>query len=48
MVENAICYLDKGGNYREGTELPHVDVRRMRDDVNLEKEGKRRYPLGDQ
>ncbi len=40
-------YLDKGGNYREGTELPHVDVHRMRDGVNLEKEGKRRYPLGD-
>lgn len=40
-------YLDNGGRYREGTELPHVDVHRMRDGVNLEKEGKRRYPLGD-
>lgn len=40
-------YLDKGGEYKEGTELPHVDVHRMRDGVNLEKEGKRRYPLGD-
>ncbi len=40
-------YLDKGGEYREGTELPHVDVHRMRDGANLEKEGKRRYPLGD-
>ncbi len=39
-------YLDKGGIYKEGTELPHVDVHRMKDGVNLEKV-KRRYPLGD-
>jgi hypothetical protein len=39
-------YLDKGGVYREGTELPHVDVHRMRDGVNLEG-SKRRYPLGE-
>jgi len=39
-------YLDKGGVYREGTELPHVDVHRIRDGVNLEGP-KRRYPLGE-
>jgi RHS repeat-associated protein len=39
-------YLDPGGTYRKGTELPHVDVHRMRDGVNLESE-KRKLPLGD-
>ena len=39
-------YLDKGGVYREGTELPHVDVHRMDNGVNVET-GKRKYPLGD-
>lgn len=41
-------YLDAGGQYREGVELPHVDVHRMENGVNLEKVGKHRYPLGDQ
>jgi len=40
-------YLDKGGVYKEGVELPHVDVHRMENDINLEKVGKRRYPIGD-
>lgn len=40
-------YLDKGGVYREGAELPHVDVHRMEDGVNLEKVGRRHYPLGE-
>lgn len=35
----------KGGEYKEGTELPHVDVHRMKDGINLEKIGKRRYPI---
>ncbi len=41
-------YLDKGRDYREGEKLPHVDVHRMKDGVNLEKIGKRRFPLGDE
>ena len=40
-------YLDKGGVYKEGTELPHVDVHRMDNGINLEKVGKRRYPIGE-
>ncbi len=40
-------YLDKGGFYKEGVELPHVDVHRMHKGVNLESTGKRRYPLGE-
>ena len=38
-------YLDKGGVYSEGTELPHVDVHRMENRLNVET-GKRKYPLG--
>lgn len=30
-----------------GIELPHVDVHRMKDGINLESIGKRRYPLGE-
>ena len=40
-------YLDKGGAYKEGVELPHIDVHRMKNGVNLESLGKRRYPLGE-
>jgi hypothetical protein len=39
-------YLDGGGVYRQGVELPHVDVHRMREGANLEG-SKRRYPLGE-
>jgi len=39
-------YLDPGGRYRGGVELPHVDVHRMRNGRNIE-ELKRKYPLGD-
>jgi len=39
-------YLDKGGIYREGKELPHVDVHKMENGVNVET-GKRKYPLGE-
>lgn len=41
-------YLDKGKMYREGEKLPHVDVHRMKDGINLEELGKRRFPLGDE
>jgi len=31
-------YLDKGGNYKKGFELPHVDVNRLKNsNVNLSK-----------
>jgi hypothetical protein len=40
-------YLDKGGVYKEGIEMPHVDVHRMENGLNLESVGKRRYPLGE-
>jgi hypothetical protein len=39
-------YLDSGGKYKKGTELPHVDVHRMKDGQNLE-HLKRKYPLGE-
>lgn len=38
-------YLDPGGKYRTGTELPHVDVHRMQDGLNLEG-AKKKFPLG--
>lgn len=40
-------YLDKGGVYKERVEMPHVDVHRMKNGLNLESVGKRRYPLGE-
>lgn len=40
-------YLDKGGVYKEGVEMPHVDVHRVENGLNLESVGKRRYPLGE-
>lgn len=39
-------YLDPGGKYRAGTELPHVDVHRMQDGLNLEGV-KKKLPLGE-
>lgn len=39
-------YLDPGGKYRTGTELPHVDVHRMQDGLNLEG-AKKKLPLGE-
>lgn len=43
------AFVDLGalGGEREGKELPHVDVHRMRNGISFEKEGKRRYPLGE-
>ena len=38
-------YLDSGGTYRAGKELPHVDVHRLQDGVNLEGV-KKKFPLG--
>ena len=39
-------YLDPGGVYKSGTELPHVDVHRMLDGKNIELL-KRKYPIGE-
>lgn len=38
-------YLDPGGTWKAGTELPHVDVHRLENGRNLE-DIKRKYPLG--
>jgi RHS repeat-associated protein len=41
-------YLDKAGKtYKEGKELPHVDVHRMKGGKNSET-NKKKFPLGDQ
>jgi hypothetical protein len=39
-------YIDPGGKYKKGTELPHVDVHRMINGECIE-DIKRKYPLGD-
>ena len=39
-------YVDPGGTYKAGKELPHVDVHRKLDGKNIEGI-KRKYPLGD-
>ncbi len=39
-------YVDPGGVYKSGTELPHVDSHRMLDGKNIEGI-KHKYPLGD-
>jgi len=41
-------YLDPGGMYRAGTELPHVDVHYFTPDGGCSNVAKRKYPLGDQ
>lgn len=40
-------YLDEGRKYGKVYELPHVDVHRMKDGINLRKK-KRKLPLGDE
>ncbi|MDM4773070.1 hypothetical protein [Solimonas sp. SE-A11] len=40
-------YLDEGQKYGRNYELPHVDVHRMKDGINLRKE-KRKFPLGEE
>lgn len=39
-------YVDPGGIYKSGTELPHVDVHRLIDGKSIE-DIKRKFPLED-